>query len=73
LELLRQIEQIHGEAPEVRFAGWRQGDQRYYVSDIRAIQAATGWNPRIGVNEGLTRLYAWLRQQSSPVQPKVTV
>jgi CDP-paratose 2-epimerase len=46
--------------PKVDFSDWRVGDQRYYVSDTRKFQAATGWAPRVGVREGVGRLYDWL-------------
>lgn len=60
LELLDVIEELVGHRPEVRFEDWRAGDQRYYVSDTRKFQAATGWAPRVGVKEGVTLLHAWL-------------
>jgi CDP-paratose 2-epimerase len=60
LELIDAIGEL-GERPDVRFEDWRVGDQRYYVSDIRAFQEATGWRPRVGVREGLGRLHSWLR------------
>jgi CDP-paratose 2-epimerase len=44
----------------VRFDHWRVGDQRYYVSDTRAFESATGWKPRTGVREGVSRLHQWL-------------
>jgi CDP-paratose 2-epimerase len=60
LELLDRIEQRLCTRPRVRFADQRPGDQRYYVSDIRKFQAATGWRPRVSVGEGIGRLYDWL-------------
>ena len=60
LELLDLLRMKHGELPAVRRGGWRPGDQRHYVSDIRKLQAATGWRPRVGVAEGVGRLYDWL-------------
>ena len=60
LDLLDQIERLHGERPGTRFEEWRTGDQRYYVSDTRRFQAATGWMPRVSVEEGVERLYRWL-------------
>jgi CDP-paratose 2-epimerase len=38
----------------------RTGDQLYYVSDTRRFESATGWRPRVGVQEGIRRLFAWL-------------
>jgi CDP-paratose 2-epimerase len=60
LELLDLIEQLTGRRTEVRFEDWRTGDQRYYVSDTRKFQQATGWAPQVSVEQGVTRLHAWL-------------
>lgn len=58
--LLALLAHLHGDAPQVSFEDWRPGDQRYYVSDTRKFQQATGWQPRIGADEGITRLSRWL-------------
>ena len=47
LELLDIDRRVGRAGPAVRFDDWRVGDQRYYVSDTRAFQSATGWKPRI--------------------------
>lgn len=60
LELLRLIEKVRGDRPAARFEDWRVGDQRYYVSDTRKFQAATGWRPRVSVEQGVEQLYNWL-------------
>ena len=62
LDLLDRIERLHGRRPAVTFEGWRTGDQRYYVSDPRRFQQATGWAPRVGAEQGIERLYRWLRE-----------
>jgi CDP-paratose 2-epimerase len=61
LQLVDLIEELEGEAPRLRFEDWRVGDQKYYVSDIRAFSSATAWRPRVTVREGVARLYRWLR------------
>ena len=60
LELIDLIEAIRGERLPTQIEGWRLADQRYYVSDTRKFQAATGWSPRIGVEKGVRALYEWL-------------
>jgi CDP-paratose 2-epimerase len=60
LELINMIGQLHGRVPEVRHEGWREGDQRYYVSDTRAFASATGWAPRIAPRAGVEALHGWL-------------
>jgi CDP-paratose 2-epimerase len=60
LELLDLIEDLDGARPLVRYGRERPGDQRYYVSDTRKLQRALGWQPRVGVAEGIGALYEWL-------------
>jgi CDP-paratose 2-epimerase len=63
LELLEMIRALHGETPPHQFSNWRAGDQRYYVSDTRKFQLATGWMPKIAPAKGVQRLYEWLLEQ----------
>jgi CDP-paratose 2-epimerase len=62
LEVIERIGELHGAAPVASFGPWRQGDQRYYVSDTRRFQRDTGWRPRVGAEAGIERLYGWLRE-----------
>jgi CDP-paratose 2-epimerase len=62
LELLELIGELHGKRPEVRFNAWRPADQQYYVSDTRRFSEATDWTQQVGVSNGVTRLYEWLRE-----------
>jgi CDP-paratose 2-epimerase len=59
-DLLDRIERLHGKRPPVAFDAWRTGDQRYYVSDTSAFQRETGWQPRVGAQEGIALLFDWL-------------
>ena len=65
LELLELIEELRGQPPAVDFGPWRQGDQRYYVSDTSHFTAATGWRPRVLPRDGVRRLHAWLMTDRS--------
>jgi CDP-paratose 2-epimerase len=60
IELIDHIAALTGERPLAGVEPWRRADQRYYVSDTRKFTSATGWRPRVGVREGVTRLYEWL-------------
>ena len=60
LDLLDRIERLHGKRPPVAFDAWRTGDQRYYVSDTSAFQRETGWQPKVGADEGIALLFDWL-------------
>src|SRR6266545_3235200 len=69
----RHIGEIHGQKPVVTFDGWRTGDQRWYVSNTRKFEAATGWRPRVNVREGVSRLYTWLQESREAVERRVAV
>lgn len=60
LQLITMIETLQGTTPELHFEPWRASDQRYYVSDFSRFGETTGWQPRIGVEEGVRRLHRWL-------------
>ena len=65
LDLLDQIEVLEGKRPETAHEDWRTGDQRYYVSDTRRFEAATGWRPAVDARQGIERLHQWLRELRS--------
>jgi CDP-paratose 2-epimerase len=60
MELISMIEKLQSESVELDFGAWRQGDQKYYVSDFRKFQLATGWKPNISAKQGIKLLYQWL-------------
>jgi len=62
LQLVQQIGELQGSECPIRFDTWRPGDQRYYVSDTRAFQSATGWAPKVNVRQGIAMLYQWLEE-----------
>ena len=61
LELLDLLAELHGGDVSVRFEDWRAADQRYYVANTSKFSGLTGWQPRVDVNQGVRRLYEWLR------------
>lgn len=60
LHLLDRMPRLIGRKADIAFDEWRTGDQPWYVSDTRRFFARTGWRPRVGIEEGLTRLSRWL-------------
>ena len=66
LELLDLLAELHGGDLSICFEDWRAADQRYYVTDTSKFRGLTGWAPRVGVNEGVRRLYEWLLNESGP-------
>jgi CDP-paratose 2-epimerase len=60
LEVLDVVAGLHGARAEIEHDRTRPGDQRWYVSNTSRFGAATGWEPRVGVDEGIDSLYRWL-------------
>jgi CDP-paratose 2-epimerase len=56
---------LTGQSIEVVLEGWRPGDQRVYVSDISKARRDLGWTPRIGVSDGVKRLFDWVSSNPS--------
>lgn len=54
------LEKLLGDTLEVARGDWRPGDQRVFYADIRKAQQELGWSPKIGVEEGIRRLYDWV-------------
>jgi CDP-paratose 2-epimerase len=60
LELIDLIADRLAARPAFQLEPWRMADQRYYVSDTTKFQMASGWRPRVTVDEGVERLASWL-------------
>jgi CDP-paratose 2-epimerase len=55
------LEKLLGHQLNPAWGDWRPGDQRVYVSDIRKAEKVLGWKPEVGVGEGITRLFNWVK------------
>jgi CDP-paratose 2-epimerase len=65
LEFAPMLEKLLGKKIEVSWGDWRPGDQPVYISDIRKAQQALGWSPKISAQEGITRLFNWVKENRS--------
>lgn len=59
LEVIDEIGELTGRKPQFSFSSWREGDQKYYVSDVEKARRDLGWEPKIGFDRGLRDLIAW--------------
>jgi CDP-paratose 2-epimerase len=66
--ILHFIEQRLGRPVKIEFADWRAGDQRYYVSDTRAIASELGLHEAKGWKEGVAELIAWISERKTSVR-----
>jgi CDP-paratose 2-epimerase len=61
--LIDHIGELVGRDAEVQFDSWRAGDQRYFVADTRAAQAALGLAEPMPWRTGVARLARWLASE----------
>lgn len=62
MEMLQKLEVLSGRPVKRRFAPWRQSDQKIYISDTSKAGRMLGWKPRVGVDEGIAKLFKWTRE-----------
>lgn len=62
-QLIGHVEQLLGKPVELRFADWRAGDQRYYVSDARAVRRALELPEPMDWRTGVAELAEWLKAE----------
>jgi nucleoside-diphosphate-sugar epimerase len=60
-DILRRLEQIIGCQARVQREPARPGDQRYTLADTTRLLRHLGWQPRVGLDEGLARQVTWQR------------
>ena len=59
-ELLALLEKYSGKKIEPRYSNWRPGDKKVFVCDISKAYREFSWKPKIGVEEGVNKLYNWV-------------
>lgn len=55
------LEELLGREVPIKYGDWRPGDQPVYISNIEKAKRELGWEPKVGVKEGVTRLYNWVK------------
>ncbi|MBK7316760.1 GDP-mannose 4,6-dehydratase [Candidatus Villigracilis affinis] len=56
------IESLLGKKIEVARGDWRPGDQRVFYADYRKAERELGWKPKISLEEGIERLFQWVKE-----------
>jgi CDP-paratose 2-epimerase len=55
------LEDLLGKQVKTKRKEWRPGDQPVFISDIRKAQSLLGWQPKVGVEQGIQRLFNWVK------------
>jgi CDP-paratose 2-epimerase len=56
------LEKLLGKPIPVICSDWRPGDQKVFVADIRKAERELDWKPKVGVEEGVRKMYEWVRE-----------
>ena len=59
------LEKLLGKKIEVARDDWRPGDQRVFYADFRKAKNELGWEPKIGLEEGIEMLFEWVKENKS--------
>ena len=68
VRVARALSELADRPVAIRYAPWRAGDQRWYVSDVRTARNALGLLPFRSWQHGLRLLVAWLARAPSRVE-----
>lgn len=50
---------------KTRHKEWRPGDQPVFISDIRKAKHLLNWEPKISVEQGIRRLFDWVKENQN--------
>ena len=56
------LEKLLGRKIEVARGDWRPGDQKVFYADIRKAERELSWKPQIRVDQGVERLFEWVKE-----------
>ena len=59
-EFFPMLEKLLGRKIPVARDDWRPGDQRVFYADTRSAMKDLAWQPKIGVEEGIKKLFEWV-------------
>ena len=60
-ELVGKLDALNGHPLQVADGDWRPGDQRVFIADVGKMERELGWAPKVGVDQGVSRLHAWVK------------
>lgn len=69
IEFFNEADARHDLKSVLSYAPIRPGDQKVFVSDNSKIKKYLGWEPQVGVQEGITALVSWVKKNKSVIIP----
>ena len=63
-DIIHKLEKLAGRKSVIRQEQARPGDQRYTFADTIKLRIHLGWEPRVGLDDGLARQWAWQQSET---------
>lgn len=63
IDVIHLLEHLTGRQAELEYLPARPGDQKRTFADTRKIRTELGWQPKVSLQEGLSRQVEWTRSQ----------
>ncbi len=64
-DIIHKLEALAGRKAVIKQEPARAGDQRYTFADTAKLRTHLGWQPRVGLDEGLARQWAWQQGEAA--------
>lgn len=71
LEYIKMLEEIRGGKIKVKYAEWRPGDQKVFISNNTKAGQELGWKPKTPYKQGIVSLLSWVKE-SKDLFPQFT-
>jgi nucleoside-diphosphate-sugar epimerase len=68
-DILHHLEELAGRKARVKQEEARAGDQRYTFADTSKLRSHLGWEPRVGLKEGLASQWSWQKNELASARP----
>lgn len=65
IDIAKKLQAAAGSSVPVEFAPHRPGEQQESFVNVDKAKQLLGWSPRVGLEEGLAKSYAWFAEQMS--------
>jgi nucleoside-diphosphate-sugar epimerase len=64
-DIIHKLEKLAGRKAVIRQETARPGDQRYTFADTTKLRTHLGWEPRVGLDDGLARQWEWQQSEAA--------
>ncbi|MEN3013169.1 MAG: GDP-mannose 4,6-dehydratase [Endomicrobiia bacterium] len=68
VEFIKYLEKKFNKKIKYKYAPWRPGDQKYFVSDNKKLKKILNWQPRVNFEKGVEKLISWIEKNEQSIK-----